>query len=107
MNEERIALLKKYIAEEPNEPFNHYALANEYIAEDAEKALAMMKGILTKFPDYLPTYYQTAGLLESFEAEQEALTIYEQGIALAKKLGNTKIERELQTAWQNLSFEMD
>lgn len=107
MNEERVALLKKYIVDEPDEPFNHYALANEYMAEHAEKALILLKELLKKFPDYLPTYYQAAHLLESFEEEQEALSVYQRGIALAKKQGNAKIERELQTAWLNLSFEMD
>lgn len=107
MNEERIALLEKYIAEEPNEPFNHYALANEYMAEQPAEALKILQVLLQKFPDYLPSYYQAATLLESFEKEQEALSIYAQGMAIARKQGNAKIERELQTAWQNLSFEME
>ncbi len=107
MNEERIALLKKYIAEEPNEPFNHYALANEYMAEKPNEALKVLQRLLLDFPDYLPSYYQAATLLESFEKEQEALHTYAQGMAVAKKQGNTKIERELQTAWQNLSFEVE
>lgn len=107
MNKGRIELLKKYIEEEPYEPFNHYALANEYMAFDAEKALNVFLEILKKFPDYLPTYYQAAKLLAEAEAEEEALKVYEDGIALAKIQGKHKTLNELNSAYQNLLFEME
>lgn len=106
MNESRIELLKKYIEEEPNEPFNHYALANEYLASDAQKALNLFSEVLVKFPDYLPTYYQTAKLLEEFELEEKALNIYTAGIELAKIQGNHKTLNELNSAYQNLLFDI-
>lgn len=106
MNESRIELLKKYIEEEPNEPFNHYALANEYLAKDARKALNLFLEVLEKFPDYLPTYYQAAKLLEEFELEEKALNIYTAGIELAKIQGNHKTLNELNSAYQNLLFEL-
>ncbi|NVJ46187.1 MAG: tetratricopeptide repeat protein [Cytophagia bacterium] len=106
MNESRIELLKKYIEEEPNEPFNHYALANEYLASDTQKALNLFSEVLEKFPDYLPTYYQTAKLLEEFELEEKALNIYTAGIELAKIQGNHKTLNELNSAYQNLLFDM-
>lgn len=106
MNESRIELLKTYIKEEPNEPFNHYALANEYMAEDSRKALDIFLNVLKDFPDYLPTYYQTAKLLEEFEQEEKALEVYASGIELAQTQGNQKILNELKTAHQNLLFEI-
>ena len=106
MNQARIELLQKYIKDEPNEPFNHYALANEYMAFNTEMALNLFLEILKKFPDYLPTYYQAAKLLAETEAEEDALKVYEEGIALAKIQGNHKTLNELNTAYQNLLFEM-
>ena len=106
MNESRIELLEKYIKEEPNEPFNHYALANEYMATDGKRALDIFLNVLKEFPDYLPTYYQAAKLLEEFEMEEKALEVYTLGIDLAKTQGNHKTLNELKTAHQNLLFEI-
>ncbi len=106
MNQGRIKLLRKYIQEEPNEPFNYHALANEYIVDDAREALNLFQEVLKKFPDYLPTYYQAAKLLENFELDEEALEVYQTGIELAKIQGNHKALNELNAAYQNLTFEI-
>lgn len=107
MNQTRIDLLKKYIAEDPNDPFNHYGLACEYISEKPEEALKIFEELLKLHPDYLPTYYQAGQLLEAFENEEKALEVYELGMALAKRQNNTKTYQELNSVHQNLSFEMD
>lgn len=107
MNESRVELLEKYIEEEPNEPFNYYALANEYLSSDASKALYLFQSCQDKFPDYLPTYYQLAKLLEEFEEENKALEVYQAGIELAKIQGEHKTINELNTAYQNLMFEIE
>ncbi len=106
MNEARINLLKNYIDEEPSDPFNYYALACEYLNGKEEEALVLFDKLLSDFPEYLATYYQAAQLKAEFEQEDEALEIYEKGIALAKAQDNQKTLRELQTAKQNLEFEM-
>lgn len=106
MNEARINLLKNYIEEEPNEPFNYYALACEYLNGKEEDALILFKKLLEDFPDYLATYYQAAQLLQEFEEEEEALTVYTLGIALAEAQNNAKTLNELKVAKQNLEFEM-
>ena len=106
MNEARINLLKNYIEEEPNEPFNYYALACEYLNGKEEEALVLLRRLLNDFPDYLATYYQAAQLLQEFDEEEEALAIYTQGIALAEAQNNAKTLNELKVAKQNLEFEM-
>ncbi len=107
MNEVRIDLLKKYIEEDPNDPFNYYGLACEYLQDKPEEALKLLQDLLTHHADYLPTYYQAGQLLEAFEREEEALKVYETGMALAKTQGNTKTFQELSSVHQNLLFEMD
>lgn len=107
MSKERLNLLKKYTEEEPNEPFNWYALANEYIAYDLHKALECFILVLNKFPDYLPSYYQAAKLLVEVGKDEQAIDVYQKGKLLAKAQGNQKIFNELNSAYQNLLFEME
>lgn len=107
MNQVRIDLLKKYIEEDPLDPFNYYGLACEYIQELPEEALALFEKLLADHIDYLPTYYQAGQLLEAFEREEEALKVYEAGMTLAKTQNNTKTFQELNSVHQNLLFEMD
>lgn len=107
MNEARIDLLKTYIEEEPNDPFNYYGLACEYMHQAPDEALKLFEALLADHKDYLPTYYQAAQLLTAFEKDEEAVTVYERGIALAKIQQNAKAVKELSTALQNLLFEME
>ena len=107
MNQTRIDLLKKYIEEDPDDPFNHYGLACEYLSEKPEAALKIFQSLLTDHPDYLPTYYHAGQLLEAFEREKEALKVYQSGMALAKAQNNAKAFQELSSVHQNLLFEMD
>ena len=107
MNEARIKMLEQYISEEPNDPFNHYALACEYLSSDESKALVLLKEVAGTFPEYLPTYYHLAQTLVEFEEEGEALQVFEKGIALAENQNNEKALKELKSAHQNLLFEMD
>ncbi len=107
MNEQRLSMLKKFTDEEPNDPFNWYALANEYLAESPEKAKEYFDKLLIDFPDYLPTYYHAAQVYIDLIEDEKALSIYVQGIELAKKQQNPKALRELSAAHQNLLFEME
>lgn len=107
MNQVRIDLLKKYNEEDPNDPFNYYGLACEYLQEKPEEALVLLQKLLADHSDYLPTYYQAGQLLEAFEREGEALKVYEGGMALAKTQNNSKTFQELNSVHQNLLFEME
>lgn len=106
MSATRIQLLKSYIEEEPNDPFNHYALACEYLNGNKQEALQLFEKLLAEHPNYLATYYQAAQLLVEFEEEERALIVYKKGIEVAVSQNNQKTLRELQTAKQNLEFEM-
>ena len=107
MNKERIRLLKRYCEEDPNDPFNLYALANEYMVAQPETAEDYFEKLLEKHPGYLPTYYQAAHLYVQREAFSLALKVYEKGIALARLQKNDKTLRELQSAYDTLLFEME
>jgi tetratricopeptide (TPR) repeat protein len=102
MNHSRIEMLEKFIADDPSDPFNHYALALEYLHTNPVKAGQLFDEILINHPDYLPVYY-TAGTFYADQAnETKALDILHQGVELAKKNSDYKTLRELQSAIQNL-----
>jgi hypothetical protein len=59
----RLDTLLQFYKEEPDDPFNIYALAMEYQKTDVKKALDHFALLLQNHDSYLPTYYQAAKLL--------------------------------------------
>lgn len=107
MNEERIRLLKEFIAEEPTNPFNKYALAMEYYEVDPSESLALLHQLLKDHPEYLPSYFKAAHLLWDNEDWDEADTAFQNGIQLAEKQEDQKALHELKSAYQNFQFDRD
>lgn len=106
-NLEREQLLNEFIREEPNNPFNYYALALEIKEKDQEKAIQLFDFIHLTFPDYLPQYYPSAQFFFELSQIHKAKTLYLAGIQLAKAKNEAKALRELQNAYQNFLFETD
>ena len=98
VNNTRIDILKQYIIEEPNDPFNIYALANEYVTKEPKTALQLYEDLLKNHPDYLGTYYQAGKLYQSFQQTEKAKEIYQLGITLAFSLQKVKTLNELRAA---------
>ena len=98
MNIERVNLLTQFLAEEPNNPFNLYALAMEYRTANPEMTQFYFDQLLTQHPDYLPTYYHAASLYAELNERHKATDLYEKGIRLAQTQQNQKTLLELQRA---------
>lgn len=94
----RIELLKEYMDQEPNDPFNIYALAIEYLNENIEKSLTYFTILINNFPTYLPTYYHIALIYKEKGEFETSLLYYKKGIELAKIQLNSKAEMELKRA---------
>ena len=107
MNEQRINLLKAYIEDDPNDPFNYYGLAMEYIETDPELALEILSKIIQDHSNYLPSYYKAAHLLWDMEEWDRAEKVFLKGIELAELLNEKKTLSELKTSFQNFQFERD
>lgn len=101
----RIEQLLKFIAEDPSDPFPRYALALEYLHNDAPRAREVFRDLLRDFPEYLPTYYPAAQASAEAGDDAEATRLYMVGIALAAKLGERKTESELRQAQQQWMME--
>ena len=100
-------MLEQYVREDPNDPFNHYALAMEYYEEKPDEALSLLQELLSTHPKYLPTYFKAAHLLWDFENWDEADQVFQQGINLAKQQNDEKAEKELNAAYLNFQFDRD
>lgn len=94
-----------FYEENPNDPFNLYALALEYQKHNASKASKLYEELLAEHPEYLPTYYHAAQFFANSEESEKAEAIFKTGIELAKKQQNTKAELELARAYQNFQDE--
>lgn len=107
MNNQRIVLLKKFIQEEPSNPFNGYALAMEYYDDRSEEALTLLESLIENHQDYLPTYYKLAHLYWALENFENANEIFKNGIVLAQEQGDEKALSELNSSYLNFQFEYD
>jgi tetratricopeptide (TPR) repeat protein len=105
MNNERIQQLIRFVQEEPGDPFNHYALAVEFMTDQPALARPYFDELLTNHPDYLPTYYHAAALYANLGEHEKANALYDKGIDLARTLGKQKTLLELQRAKQALADE--
>lgn len=101
----RLALLRQYVKEEPNDPFNWYALAMEEQKNDTEKAAEIYEHVLNTFPDYIPAYYHSGLLHLGLGNHDKALQILKVGLVKCDEQKNIKTRKEIQALieefWQD------
>lgn len=90
--------LEQYAKDDPHDPFNHYALALEYLKTDVAKAQQLFEQLITDHSQYLPTYYHLGQLYAGQGKTEEAISIFERGIIVARSAGDQKALRELEGA---------
>lgn len=105
MPTDRIRMLEKFHEEDPADPFNTYALALEYLKHDPKRSRALFEVLLRYHEDYLPAYYHAAKFYQDMGEREEAVRVFEKGIALARKVDDRKALRELKSAYDELMFE--
>lgn len=101
----RIAQLEEFLKEDPNDPFNSYALALEYLKFDPKRAFDLFTKLLIEHPNYLPTYYPFAQLLIERQEHERAESVFKTGIDTSKKANDLKTLKELSAAYNDWLFE--
>jgi tetratricopeptide (TPR) repeat protein len=107
MENSRITQLMAFLAEEPNEPFNLYALALEYLKWDELQALSYFEKLTQDFEQYVPTYYHLAKLYEARDEIEKAKITYQKGLIISELQKDTHAHHELQKAYQLLLLNED
>ncbi len=101
----RLEILLKHLQEDPNDPFNIYAVAMEYTKTDIDKAVKFLLLLMHEHEDYLPTYYHLGKLKHQLGNTEAAKRVFTKGIEKAEKAGEYKTLRELKNALAEVEFD--
>ncbi|HRI78842.1 MAG TPA: tetratricopeptide repeat protein [Cyclobacteriaceae bacterium] len=104
---DRLSQLKQFVAEDPDDPFNRYALALEFLKTDRAIAIELFDQLIRSRPDYLPTYYPFAHLLIDQKENEKAEQIFLAGIEQSKRAEDSKAMKELKGAYQDWLYERE
>ena len=104
----RIEQLIKFLKDTPNDPFLHYAIAQEHNkAGNKELALEKYQELVDKFPNYVGTYYHLGKTQIEIGQKTEAMTTFETGIKIAQEIKDQHSLAELQSARLELLYDED
>lgn len=102
---ERIEKLKSFLAQSPNDCFLNHALALEYVKlQQDDVARKLFEQNRAFDVNYIATYYHLGKLLERIGKSDEAISVYEEGMQVAKAAGDQHSYNELQGAYEDLVY---
>ena len=101
----RLQQLQHFLLEDPNDPFNLYALAIEFQKTDVQKSIELFRQLITEYPRYIPTYYHFGKLLQEKGELENAQFVFVNGIKYAQEINAVKALHELRAALQELEDE--
>ena len=100
---DRLEKLRAFLEQNPADSFVQHALALEYVKLNDDKAAkAQWEALLQREESYVGSYYHLAKLLEREGETAAAVTIYEKGMAVAKRVGDRHAYNELQAALEDI-----
>lgn len=100
---QRLHLLQQLLTQTPNDTFALFAIAKEYESVgNQEQALSHYLQLRDIDPDYVGLYYHLGKLYAQTGHPEEALQVFRDGMAVAKKLGDTHSFNELNGARMEL-----
>jgi len=103
---DRLEALVAFHAEDPQDVFTRFALAQEYAKRgDVARACELYESIVAMQPSYTGTYYHLGKLYESLGRPAEASAIYRKGIAVATREHAHKDLSELRQVLMELEDE--
>lgn len=105
MSDTRIEQLQQFLERTPADPFLHHAIALEYVKQDDDdQAEDHFRNNLEQSPEYIATYYHLGKLLERSGNIDEAITVYEKGMQVAKEARDMHTYNELQAAYEDIAY---
>ncbi len=105
MESNRLLKLLELQAQNPEDLFNTYAVAMEYLSlQENVKAKLLFETVIQIDKNYVPAYYQLGLLLIKQNNEVDALYVFEKGHEQAKIKNDARAIREFKAAIDELSF---
>ena len=96
--------LEGFVAANPNDAFARYGLAIECASTgDTAAAIEHFVKLLDAHADYVPGYYHYGTLLARLGRKDEARKTLADGVAAARKAGNSHAQSEMEAALQEIS----
>ncbi len=93
----RLNQIQQMLADEPADPFLHYALGMEHVKlGDTEAALTQFAAMNAEFPNHVAAWHQRGRLLAERGDEALATEVLQQGIAVAHRTGDSHAAGEMQ-----------
>lgn len=103
MEANRIDVLKAMVSQKPADAFVRYGLAMEYVKSgELEQAVSEFRAVLANDPEYAYAYFHGGQTLEKLGLFDEARQMYEKGIEITRRKGDSKAMSELQAALELL-----
>ncbi len=100
---DRIAMLNEVLSQNPDDAFARYGLAMEYSKQgEVERALEEFEKLLASHPDYTAGYFMAAQTLASANRVDEAKKMLVEGIASARRTGNSHAQSEMTAMLEEL-----
>jgi tetratricopeptide (TPR) repeat protein len=101
---DRLAMLLKMVVAKPDEPFVRYGLAMEYRKlQRNDEAIEAFGVLIDRHPSYVPAYLMFGNLLEGLGRREQAIDVYERGLAAAEQSGDDHALGELRSARDGLT----
>ena len=95
----RLEILQGLVNQNPTDSFARYGLAMEYAkAGQLDEAVTHFRAVIQNNPNYTYAYFHGGQNLEKLGCLEDAQKMYEQGITVSGKIGDTKALTELQAA---------
>ncbi len=102
----RFEKLQELLAQDPQNAFLRYALAQELFNQSRlEEAAGEFARLVETHPDYCYAYFHGGRTLEKLGRSQEARELYRRGIQAAIGKGDEKARSELEAALENCERE--
>ena len=103
MSDSRLEALLRFLEEEPNDIFTHYAIGMEYFGQREFKLSATkLEEVIALDPTYIAAYQQLANTYLQLDREDDALKILEKGVLAAAVAGDLHAEREMKDMLDDL-----
>lgn len=100
---DRMRQILSYLEKTPGDSFLQHALALEYVKQGNDpEAIRVFRELLHRDPAYVGSYYHLGAALERTGDPAAALSVYREGIAEARRQGETRAASELGQAAEAL-----